>query len=215
MTQPSSAEAAVESLLRQGLGELGLASSHARPLARLCQLLHVWAGRMSLTGHRTPEVIARRLVLDALALERKLPEAPSLVDLGSGAGFPGLPIAVVRPACRVTLVESRERRHHFQRAAIRELGLSTVEPLRGRAESLEPRPHAIAVAQGMAAPGQVAAWLLRWVEPGGLVAIPGGSAPTPIAAPPGLDEGQVSTYRVPLGGPERTLWLARRPPLAR
>jgi 16S rRNA (guanine527-N7)-methyltransferase len=211
VTKPSSTEAAVEALLCQGLAELGLPGHRAAPLSRLCHLLDAWAQRMSLTGHRTPEAIARRLVLDALALERVLPEAPSLVDLGSGAGFPGLPIAIVRPACRVALVEARERRHHFQRAAVRELGLANVEPLRGRAELLEPQPHAIAIAQAMAEPGQAAAWLLRWVEPGGLVAIPGGADPSHVAKPPGLEEERVAVYRVPLDGPQRTLWLARRP----
>jgi 16S rRNA (guanine527-N7)-methyltransferase len=207
------ADADLEALLGQGLAELGLPSSHAGVLARLCRLLHAWAARMSLTAHRTPEAIARRLVLDALALERELPAARSLVDLGSGAGFPGLPIAIVRPDCRVTLVESRERRHHFQRAAVRELGLPAVEPVRGRAERLEPRPHEIAVAQAMAAPDRAARWLLRWVEPGGLVAIPGGQDPVPMQPLPGLTQARVARYRVPLGGPERTLWLARRAPL--
>jgi len=197
-------------LLAEGLAELEASSDAARPLAALAELLHGWAQRISLTGHRSPEAIARRLVLDAVALERALPEADSLADLGAGAGFPGLPIAILRPGCRVALVESRERRHHFQRAAARQLGLRHVEPVRGRAEDLEPRPHAIAVAQAMGAPDRVARWLLPWVAPGGLLVIPGSEAPPAVRPPRGLEAPRVTEYRVPLGGPRRTLWIARR-----
>jgi 16S rRNA (guanine527-N7)-methyltransferase len=198
-------------LLGEGLAELALPGALAPELARLAELLHAWAQRMSLTGHRTPEAIARLLVLDALALERQLPEAGSLVDLGAGAGFPGLPIALARPGCAVTLVESRERRVHFQRAAIRALGLAPrVEPLLGRAEALAPRPHEIAVAQAMGAPDRVARWLVPWVAPGGVLAIPGGEAPPRVGSVAGLDAPEVRRYHVPLGGPTRTLWLARR-----
>jgi len=201
----------LERLLRQGLEELELDPGPARDLARLAELLHGWAQRINLTGHRTPEAIARRLVLDALALERHLPEADSLADLGAGAGFPGLPIALARPRCAVSLVESRERRVHFQRAAIRTLGLGPrVQSILGRAEALDPRPHAIAIAQAMGAPDQVARWLVPWVAPGGALVIPGGEAAPAVAAVPGLAPAEIARYRVPLGGPPRTLWIARR-----
>ena len=154
------------------------------------------------------------LLLEAAALSQALPPADTIADLGSGAGIPGLPLALCRPGTHIRLIESRERRHHFQRAAIRALGLSNAEPVRGRAEELEALPHAIAVAQAMGEPGEVAAWLLRWVEPGGLVAIPGGAGARSFAAPAGLGESSVVTYQVPLGGPERTVWLARRLPRA-
>lgn len=201
----------VAGLIREGLAELGLEGEGlAGELERLAELLDAWAQRISLTGHRGVEAIVRRLVLDALALERQLPEAERLADLGAGAGFPGLPIALVRRGCRVLLVESRERRHHFQRAAVRALGLANVAPLRGRAEDLEPEPCDVAVAQAMGAPDQVARWLLPWVAPGGVLAIPGGASPPPVGAIAGLEPPRVVSYRVPLGGPARTLWTARR-----
>ena len=73
----------------------------------------------------------------------------------------GLPLAILHPRRRVTLVESRERRHHFQRAAVRELGLGNVEPQLGRAESLEARPHDAVVAQAMARQGREFARVLE------------------------------------------------------
>lgn len=203
-------ELPLERLVREGLDELGIGPRIASDLARLAELLHSWARRISLTGHRSPDAIARRLVLDAIALERQLPETDSVADLGAGAGFPGLPIAIARPGCRVSLVEARERRHHFQRAAVRELGLERVNPIRGRAEALEPREHGIALAQAMGKPDQVAHWLLPWVAPGGLLVIPGAEAPPKVGPIPGLSPARVVSYAVPLGGARRTLWLARR-----
>ena len=164
-------------MLTAGLLELGAdparLGSRLEQLESLALLLVRWGQRINLTAHRTPEAIARRLILDALALAGALPELPSLADLGSGAGFPGLPIAIRHPRCRVTLVEARERRHHFQRAAVRVLGLGNVTLVHGRAEALEPTRHAAAVAQAVARPDQALDWMLPWVEPGGLLVLPG------------------------------------------
>jgi 16S rRNA (guanine527-N7)-methyltransferase len=175
-------------------------------------MLAHWAARMNLTGHRSAESIARRLVLDALALGETLPDHPpaSLADLGSGAGFPGLPLAIRWPRCRITLVDARERRHHFQRAAVRELGLANVAPVRGRIEDLAPLPNAVVVAQALAEPGRALAWMAPWVEPGGWLALPRSPRTQPPRGVPGFESIGSRPYRVPLGGPEREIWLARR-----
>lgn len=201
-----------QTVLHAGLLELRLDAGLAEPLGRLCTLLARWGTRMNLTGHRTPAAIAQRLVLDALALGEALSiEAPrSLADLGSGAGFPGLPLAVRWPTAHVSLIEARERRHHFERAAIRALNLPNVEARRGRLEALAPQPHALVVAQALAQPDPVRAWMLPWVEPGGLVVLPRSAGAPALAQVPGLESAQTVSYRVPLGGPERSVWIARR-----
>jgi 16S rRNA G527 N7-methylase RsmG len=155
--------------------------------------------------------VARRLVLDALALGSVLPAVPptSLVDLGSGAGFPGLPLAILWPSCTVTLVESRERKHHFQRTAIRSLGISNARAVRGRAEDLEPTAHQIAVAQAMGKPARVLTWMRGWVGPGGWMALALADPPPPVAVPSGIRCAEPRTYRVPLGGPSRSVWLGQ------
>lgn len=204
----------LHALLRTGLSELDLDPALAQPLATLCELLATWAARMNLTGHRTPEAIAQRLVFDALALGAALPltAAPeTLADLGSGAGFPGLPLAIRWPASRVTLVEARERRHHFQRAAIRALGLQNADPRRGRLEDLAPQPHAVVVAQALAQPEQAVRWMLPWVAPGGWIVLPRAAEAPELETPPGLEDAHTIPYCVPFGGPERNLWVARRP----
>jgi len=205
--------AAARSLLIEGLGELELmvAERQLEQLLELCSLLEHWSKRINLTGHRSASEIARRLILDAAALIWRLPELASLADIGSGAGFPGFPIAILRPSCQITLVESRERRHHFQREAIRRLALDNVSARLGRAEALEPTLHAAAIAQAVAKPADALPLLLRWVESGGLLLFPGAHPPPPIPHDdPRIHFEPAVTYQVPLGGARRTLWIARK-----
>jgi 16S rRNA (guanine527-N7)-methyltransferase len=207
-------------ILLQGLEELpagGRAPTEAAALlARLSQQLLRWSKRMNLTGHRDSEAIARRLILDALALGAALPGGvpPTLADLGSGAGFPGLPLAIWWPSCRVTLVESRERRHHFQRDVIRLLGLGNATPLRGRAETLEPMPHRVVVAQAAARPGRALGWMIRWAEPGGVLVVPTGAEPPIVDPPRGVRALERRHYRVPCGGGTRAFLVGHLEPAA-
>ncbi len=197
--------------LELGLEELGLATteSQRQALLELARLVERWGARINLTGHRDLDAIVRRLVLDSAALVAHLPILPSIADLGSGAGFPGFPAAILRPECRLTLIEAREKRHYFQRAACREIGLVNATPVRGRAEEIEASPHAGAIAQAMARPAAALAPMLRWVEIGGYVFLPGG-ARAPVPEDPRVDTEATVSYRVPLGGAERTLWTGRR-----
>lgn len=190
--------------------EISTSSETLGALAELASMLEKWGARTNLTGHRTAEGIVRRLILDAAALVVQLPDFSSLNDLGSGAGFPGLPIAILRPAAEVLLVESRARREHFQRAVVRELSLTAVSTIKGRMEEVSPRLAEVTIAQAVAPPSRVLEWMLPWAVPGGLIVIPGAEAAPQIRSHPRVRDIRVAHYRVPLGGPERTLWLARR-----
>jgi 16S rRNA (guanine527-N7)-methyltransferase len=176
----------------------------------LCELLSRWASRVNLTAHRSPEAILERLVLDALALDAAVPTTSTLADLGTGAGFPGLPFAIARPERRVTLVEARERKHHFQREAVRVLGLENAVPVHGRAESVPASPHQLVLSQAMAKPQAALPLLLRWAASDGWLAIPGGSQPPQLPATPEVPTTEVRRYRVPLTGVERCVWIGRR-----
>jgi 16S rRNA (guanine527-N7)-methyltransferase len=201
------------SLLEAGLTELGLAPDPPAVLSllRLAELVESWNQQINLSGHRTREEILVRLVLDALALGQCLPEPLiSVVDLGSGAGFPGLPLAITHPATRFLLIESRERRHHFQRTVLRDLRLSNARAVRGRIEALEPEPAQVVVAQAVAPPSEVLASMLPWIVPGGVGVIPGGEAAPEPAVHASIEPIGVRRYRTPCGGPHRTLWIGRR-----
>jgi 16S rRNA (guanine527-N7)-methyltransferase len=200
-------------LLDLALEELGLEASELqrRQWIELAELLERWGQRINLTGHRSVHAVVARLVLDALAIARWLPaQAASLVDLGSGAGFPGLPIAIARPELEVRLVESRERRHHFQRAVIRTLGLENVRPIRGRIEDLVPEPAEIAIAQAVSPPSELLALMLPWTLPGGFMIIPGSEQPPDPGQDPRVKSAEIHRYLVPGGGPRRTLWIGCR-----
>jgi len=190
--------------LERGLESLG-APGDVERWVRLTLLIARWGGRLNLTGHPDPISIARGLLLEAAALEGVLPAATRIADLGSGAGIPGLPIALRRPETAVLLVESRERRHHFQRAAIRELSLENAEALRGRAETLDPVPSQGVISQAFAQPEQALAWMLPWSAPSGWLALatnPG----FPGLEHPEIGDVALRRYAAP-GGPARAVWL--------
>lgn len=204
--------AAAREALDRGLAELELevSADQVERLHLLAQRVAAWGEQINLTGHRGALAVARRLVLDAAALLAAGPPYTSLADLGAGAGFPGLPIAILCPEIRVTLVEARQRRHHFQRAVRRELGLENVSPVRGRIEEVEATPHEAVVAQALAQADRALAWMLPWAQPDGWLLIPGGEKPPAIGSTAGVRGIEVREYRVPASGPRRTLWLARR-----
>ena len=189
-------------LLSSGFDELGVEVTDRQidALLVLSRLLFRWSKAINLTGHRSVHDVAKRLVLDAAALAVHIPEVSSLADIGSGAGFPGLPIAVLREQTRVILVESRERRHHFQCEAIRALGLENVQARLGRAERLDEADCSAAVAQAVA-PKEALPLMLHWVGPEGLLLFPGSEQPSAFPRDSRVVLERCVEYRVPCGGP--------------
>lgn len=102
------------------------------------QLLERWNLKMSLTSVKAgPEMVIRHYC-ESLFFGANIPGEPgSIADIGSGAGFPGVPIAVLRPACKVSLVESNQRKAVFLRESTR--SLDNVSVLAKRAEDLSER----------------------------------------------------------------------------
>jgi 16S rRNA (guanine527-N7)-methyltransferase len=125
--------------------ELGVAieAPAVKLLARYADLVLDWGARINLTSARTPERLADEHLADALALLPHLPaRAFRFVDVGSGAGLPGLVLALLRPGASGVLLEPTRKKHAFLAHALRELGLAgRVEAC---AERLEAHAHEMA-----------------------------------------------------------------------
>jgi 16S rRNA (guanine527-N7)-methyltransferase len=106
-------------------------------LGTYLDLLLKWNVRTNLTAIREPEEIVRRHFGESLFLAGHLGPCESLLDFGSGAGFPGIPIQLMRPALKITLAESQGKKAAFLREAIRGLGLRT-EVWANRVETMPP-----------------------------------------------------------------------------
>lgn len=172
---------------RADLAGLGLAPDDAaeQRFARYLALLLNWNARAGLTTVTAPDDIARRHFGESMALlgvlrrAGLLPQGARLVDVGSGAGFPGLPMAIVDPSLRVTLLESHTRKAEFLRAAVESMGLVQVEVVHARAEDAA-RDLALreafdgVVARAVAPLGVLVELTLPFVRLGGSLATPKG-----------------------------------------
>ena len=125
----------MEALLRQGLSELGLPETAAAPMARYAQLLLETNRVMNLTAITDPADVAALHFLDSAALLTLADfHDKSVADVGTGAGFPGLPLKIVEPSIRLTLLDAQGKRVRFLESVCRELGLEDVACIHGRAE---------------------------------------------------------------------------------
>lgn len=124
--------------------------------------LRNWGARVNLVGSLEPEALARH-VEDSLAAARALPRDLRVADLGSGAGFPGLPVAIERPDLAITLVEIRERRVHFLRHVVRTLGLGNATVLRVDLAGPPPERWDRVLLRAVAPPARAAALGRPWV----------------------------------------------------
>jgi 16S rRNA (guanine527-N7)-methyltransferase len=109
---------------RRLLASAGVGAHLAEPLAAYLLLLARFEGAVDLIGRVDSGTLLREHVLEALAGLELVPEQGTLLDVGSGNGFPAIPLLLARPGVRGVLLEPRERRWGFLREVVRELALS-------------------------------------------------------------------------------------------
>ncbi len=184
----------MDKLLR-GTRDLGipLQESHLALFRTYYEELVAWDRRFNLTAITDYEGVQVRHFLDSLSCLLALPGADRLagarmVDVGSGAGFPGVPLKILCPAIQLTLVEATRKKVTFLEHLVERLGLSHVEVIWGRAEELGQRPdrrerYDWAVARAVAEMPTLAEYLLPLVRVGGtMLAQKGEGAPAEVHA---------------------------------
>lgn len=126
-------------MLSEGLDALGIAlpvETHARLLDYVA-LLVKWNRTYNLTAVRKPEQMVTRHLLDSLAVLPYL-HLPRILDVGTGAGLPGLPLALARPEAEFVLLDSNRKKTRFVTQATAELGLNNVTVVNSRIEDYRP-----------------------------------------------------------------------------
>lgn len=177
-------EGEVEKKLRAGLLALKLDAALAAPLAQYLRELEKWNAAYNLTAVRDPAMMVTRHVVDSLAI---LPFVSGRVlDVGSGAGLPGIPLAIARPELKVTLLDSNGKKTRFLRHVQRTLNLRNVEVVEARVEDYEPpAPFNVVVGRAFSSLGEFFGKTARLCASGGrLVAMKGKLDRQEIAAVP-------------------------------
>jgi 16S rRNA (guanine527-N7)-methyltransferase len=191
------------------LAEAGLeqlSAAQADSFETYLSLILRWNARVNLTAIRDEEGILRRHFVESIACARALPAGiRTLLDFGSGAGFPGIPIALCRPEIAVTLAESQGKKAAFLSEALRVLGLAA-KVHSGRAEML-PTVFDCVTLRAVDKMGVAVQSAAQLVRPGGWLALM-----TTRADLPALQAAQF-TWREPLplhGSDDRLLALGER-----
>ena len=137
--------------LRQGCDALGidLTDNQQQQLLRYVGLLDKWNKVYNLTSIRDPQQMVARHLIDSLAILPYL-NGESLLDVGTGAGLPGIPVAIMRPQLSVTLLDSNSKKTRFLQQVKVELGLDNVEVVHGRVEQVSLPKFAIVTARAFA-----------------------------------------------------------------
>ncbi|MGC9197173.1 MAG: 16S rRNA (guanine(527)-N(7))-methyltransferase RsmG [Syntrophobacteraceae bacterium] len=179
ITGTLSEEAFADFILHRAKGaQIELTEAQAALLSRHVQIMLEWNSRFNLTRITTPEEVVVKHILDSIAPAKYLPSAGKALDVGAGAGFPGIPLKIVNRGLSMVLLESSGKKVAFLTAAAAALGLEEITALHGswqdfrqnkenrnkyqlivmRALRAEPE-HISRLASGLLAPGGVFA---RW-----------------------------------------------------
>ena len=139
--------ARIRELLVPFLGDHGLSDGQVALVSAHLELLLKWNAKMNLTAVRDPEEVVTRHFGESLFAARHIfpdqADSGSLVDVGSGAGFPGIPIAIWAANLKVTLIEAQQKKAVFLREVLRTLELENAEVIQDRAEKIQIRADVV------------------------------------------------------------------------
>lgn len=171
-------------VLRAGAAVLGISldTGQIGQFQRLQTLLLEWSARINLTAITDPNEIETRHFLDSLTCALAIPphewkRSFRVLDIGSGAGFPALPLAIAFPHWHVTSLDATGKKIRFQREAATSLGLSNFDTVHGRAEELAQQPserarYHLVTARAVAALPTLLEYCAPFTRPGGRIVMP-------------------------------------------
>ncbi len=222
MNTPDTLPPELHHTLETGLAALALDPTLATPLLAYLALLVRWNRTYNLTAVRDPHEMVSKHLLDSLAMhpfvDAIAARGGALADLGTGAGLPGIPLAIVKPGLRVTLVESNGKKARFLREAVRTLALKHVRVAESRIEALdEPGTFDAITARALATLPLIVEFGGHLLKPDGqLLAMKGVFPGDEIAAlPTGWALAASHPLRVPgLDAMRHLVVVGRPPPLA-
>ncbi|NVK02426.1 MAG: 16S rRNA (guanine(527)-N(7))-methyltransferase RsmG [Oceanospirillaceae bacterium] len=141
----------LQKLLDQGLKDLGIAATERQTsqLLRYLELMQKWNKAYNLTAIRDPQQMLVRHLLDSLAVVPHIAQT-DLIDVGSGGGLPGIPLAILSPQQPITTLDSNSKKTRFQSQVKIELGLTNLEVIHGRVEALENRQFSQVISRAFA-----------------------------------------------------------------
>jgi 16S rRNA (guanine527-N7)-methyltransferase len=186
--------------LAQGLQAMAqpLGAERQALLLDYLHLLDKWNRVFNLTAVRDPAIMVRRQLLDSLSILPWVDQGPVL-DVGSGAGLPGIPLAIARPQLAFSLLDTNGKKTRFLRQAVSELGLANVEVLKTRVEALErPRHYARITSRAFATLADMVAGSRSLLSPDGRWLAMKGAAPVSEIGDLPVDvDAAIETLKVP------------------
>lgn len=203
-----------EALLREGLRRLGIdpGDGACDTLLRYVDLLAKWNRVYNLTAIRDPQQMLVQHLLDSLSVLPVLPAMATLADVGTGGGLPGIPVAIMRPAMQVSLIETSSKKASFLQQARIELGLTRVEVCSARVENLVERQFEGIISRAFAELALFVDLCGKHLAPGGrLYAMKGVYPQSEVAAlPSGWEVESSHALDVPFLEAERHLLIIRK-----
>ena len=197
---PTVRESIVSGALRLGIT---LTDQQGEQLETLLAELDRWNRKINLTAIRDVDEMVAGHILDSLAVQPML-RGPRVLDIGTGAGFPGLPLAIVEPGMEFVLLDSNGKKISFVEHMIGELGLDNAKAVKARAEDYAPgNPFDTVIARALASLPQLVEWSAHLVgEDGQLLALKGRYPAEELEAITSLPEWEYSVTTVDVPGLE-------------
>ncbi len=167
---PSEIREDFDQLKREGIISCSLEAIWPK-LEIYLHLLSQWSRRINLVSRRDRSVLATKHLRQALTMVPVVASLPHrlVMDLGSGAGFPAIPLKIALPNAYFMLVESKRKRAHFLKEVVRSVGLDRIEVVNERIESLSPVCADLVTARAVASPDKLLALVQRHLSPHGWI----------------------------------------------